>query len=70
MKNTVNGAGYNKSRAKLITKSKAADAAEAKLLARKNMAVKAIVIGSAALSVVALSLFAFKSYKKKKNKFL
>jgi hypothetical protein len=71
MNKANNSVGYNKSRAKQVAKSKAANAiTEAKLRARKNAAVKAIVIGSAALGVAALSLFAFKRYKKKKNQIL
>lgn len=70
MKKNINGIGYNKSRAKLVAKSKTEHAAEARLTNRKTNAVKAIVIGSAALSVAALGFFAFKSYKKKKKNIL
>lgn len=69
MKKALNGFGYNKPKAKLIYKSKAENIEEVKLQARKNTTVKSIIIGSAALSFIALGFLAVNKYKNKKKKF-
>lgn len=68
MKKPANSVSYAKSESKPGTKSKETDFAEVRLATRKTNAVKTILLGSAALSVAALSLFAFKSSRKKQRK--
>ena len=67
MKKTETGIDFNKSRDRLVAKQKKEDALEAGLKARKASATKAIVLGSAALGVISLSLFAVSKFRKKRS---
>lgn len=69
MKKPGTDTGYPKSGTRLVARQKKAKAVEASLQARTTKAVKAIALGSAALGIITLGLFATKKWKKRKSFF-